>query len=71
MAIIRRMDWPEIIKELRDRGWTQALLSERLNLAQSAISELGTGKTVDPRFTTGCALHSLYRSGERPEQAAA
>jgi transcriptional regulator with XRE-family HTH domain len=59
------MNWVELIADLRSRGWTQNRLADRLGVAQSAISELGSGKTADPRFTTGDALRALHQSGER------
>jgi transcriptional regulator with XRE-family HTH domain len=61
------MNWPELLESLRKRGWTQALLSERLGIAQSAISDLRTGSTKDPKHSTGEAIRSLYLSGKAPE----
>lgn len=64
--ILRSMNWPELIDSLRERGWTQALLSERLGIAQSAISDLRRGATADPKHSTGEALRALEESGELP-----
>lgn len=66
----RRMNWPHIVDELRSRGWTQVLLAARLGIAQSAVSELRTGGTKDPKHSTGHAIAVLYESGELPAIAA-
>jgi predicted transcriptional regulator len=63
------MNWPHIIDELRSRGWTQVLLAARLGVVQSAISELRTGGTKDPKHSTGRALLELLASGELPPAA--
>ena len=59
------MNWQHLIQELIARGWTQKQLAARIGVVQSAISELGTGKTADPKFATGQALVLLHASGER------
>lgn len=59
------MNWIDLLEELRRRGWTQARLSERLGISQSAVSELQAGKIKDPRHSTGAALERLHASGER------
>jgi predicted transcriptional regulator len=71
--ILRRMNWSAIIKDLNSRGWTQALISERTGIAQSAISEMLNGKRSNPRFVAGQALLDLHRSGKKhtPAKAAA
>lgn len=63
------MNWPELLKDLRARGWTQVRLAERLGLAQSTLSELSQGKT-EPRYSNGAALVALHSSGERPPESA-
>jgi transcriptional regulator with XRE-family HTH domain len=60
------MNWPAILETLRQRGWTQALLAERLGIAQSAVSDLRRGVTVDPKHSTGEAIRALYDSGDLP-----
>ena len=64
--ILARMDWPNIIESLRERGWTQSLLAERLGIAQSAVSDLRRGSTKDPKHSTGQAIADLHASGELP-----
>ncbi len=63
------MNWPEILDTLRQRGWTQTLLSDRLGIAQSALSELSRGVTKDPKHSTGEALRTLLDSGDTPTAA--
>lgn len=60
------MNWPTLLETLRKRGWTQALLSERLGIAQSAVSDLRRGETADPKHSTGEAIRKLHESGECP-----
>lgn len=67
--MMRRMNWPAILETLRERGWTQALLSERLGIAQSALSDLKRGDTKDPKHSTGEALRQLLDSGAKPTPA--
>lgn len=55
------MDWKQLISELQATGLTQTQLSERTGLAQSAISELATGKTTEPKWTTGDKLKALHK----------
>lgn len=55
--------WRDIITELRLMGLTQMELAGHCGVNQSAISELLTGKTTDPRYSTGAsllALHAMY-----------
>lgn len=63
------MNWPAILETLRQRGWTQALLAERLGIAQSAVSDLRRGATVDPKHSTGEAIRALHDSGDLPPVA--
>jgi len=65
------MDWPGIIKQLQDRGWTQTQLAERCGCAQSTISALARDKTEVPAYSTGRELERLVDSGAAPEQAEA
>lgn len=60
------MNWQTILKDLKDRGWTQAQLSEHIGVVQSAISDLSRGEAEDPKFSTGSALKALHESGAKP-----
>jgi len=51
--------WPDLIRKLIDSGLTQPQLAEVSGCGQSTISDLLTGKTADPRTTTGLALIRL------------
>lgn len=57
------MDWKDILRQLRERGWTQQLLADRVGASQSAISDLSSGKTKDPAHSIGRALVELLESG--------
>lgn len=63
------MNWPDILEALRKRGWTQALLADRLGIVQSAVSDLRSGKTKDPKHSTGEAIRALLESEEAPAAA--
>lgn len=56
-----QMDWKQIIFELQATGLTQTQLADRIAVAQSAISELATGKTTEPKFSTGDRLRALHK----------
>ncbi len=49
-------DLPDVVNELRrrrkDLGLTQADLAARMGTTQSAVSELESGATADPRLFT-------------------
>lgn len=65
------MNWQTILKDLKDRGWTQAQLAEHIGVVQSAISDLSRGAAEDPKFSTGSALKELHESGAKAPSAAA
>lgn len=66
--ILTVMNWPELLEALRKRGWTQALLADRLGIAQSAVSDLRRGATKDPKHSTGESIRALLESGEMPPE---
>lgn len=47
-------------------GWTQKQLAARIGCAQSVISDLASGKTGNPIFSTGAALVSLHQAKSLP-----
>lgn len=55
------MDWKQVISELISSGLTQCEIAKAAGVAQSAISELYTGKTTEPRYSTGLRLMQLRR----------
>lgn len=59
------MDWKTIISELVDEGYTQPQIAAQCGCSQTAISELSTGKTAQPRFDTGHALQQLHKKAMR------
>ena len=68
--IVQRMNWPQVIRDLRENGWTQLLLASRLGMPQSTLSELLNQKTVEPRYSVGLQMLELLASGEKPAKAA-
>ena len=65
------MNWQALLTELRDRGWTQQEIAERVGASQAAISDLKSGKTTNPAYTLGRALELLHQSGAAPESTRA
>lgn len=66
----------QLMLELRDRGWTQAKLKERLALlqievGQSTLSDLATGRNENPNWKLGDALRTLHQSGEQADDTVA
>lgn len=59
------MDWKNVISELVSDGYTQPQLAHLCNCSQTTISELATGKTSQPRFSTGDALIKLHKKVQR------
>jgi len=59
------MDWKQLIFDITSLGLSQADISTKTGIAPSAISELATGKTKEPRWSTGQKLRSLYRATKR------
>ena len=57
-----RMDWKQLIADITASGLTQAEIASRSGLAQSAISELATGKTVEPRYSTAKKLIAIINT---------
>jgi predicted XRE-type DNA-binding protein len=55
------MDWKTLIENLTAKGWKQQQIAEFCGCQQSVISELATGKTKNPRFSTGQALIAMGR----------
>ena len=65
MATIGGMDWKQLIADLAQLGISQAEIATKTGIAPSAISELATGKTREPRWTTGQKLRTLLSAEKR------
>jgi transcriptional regulator with XRE-family HTH domain len=63
------MDWKKLLEDLSAAGWSQAQIAERCGAAQTTVSELARGVTLDPRYGFGAALQKLH--AEVTEQARA
>lgn len=60
------MDWKQLLGDLRNRGWTQQQIAERVGASQAAISDLNSGKTTNPNYAIGRALEELRSSEDAP-----
>lgn len=59
------MNWVETIALLKEAGYTQPQIAEFCKCGQSTISELATGETKEPRYSTGQALQQLAAKARR------
>lgn len=59
------MNWPNVIGELSELGYTQPRIAEECNCGQATVSDLARGETTDPRFTTAQALLDLLERARR------
>ncbi len=64
------MDWPKILEDLREAGWTQAEIAERCGVAQPTVSDLQRGESKAPSFTFGVALMALHKKVVRRRPSA-
>lgn len=48
--------WPQIIKLLKESGFSQQTLAERVGVDQSTICRLGDGRAPEPRYSVGTRL---------------
>lgn len=63
------MDWQKLLGELSEAGMTQQRIAARCGVAQSTISDLSRGKTLEPSFSLGVALQQLAEAGTVVEDA--
>ena len=55
------MNWPQLITDLQEQGFTQPQIAARVGCAQATVSELLRGKTSDPRYSLGVSLKALHK----------
>lgn len=65
------MDWKTLIENLTAKGWKQQQIADYCGCEQSVISDLATGKTKNPRFSTGQALIKMGKRKAPAEKAVA
>lgn len=54
------MNWPLIISEIKAAGLTLDQIAERIGGGKATLSELSTGKIVEPKWSRGDALLKLH-----------
>ena len=54
------MDWNQIVTEIKDAGLTQAQIAERIGVSAGTLSELCSGKVIEPKWSKGAALLALH-----------
>lgn len=62
------MDWKLLIAELTQAGFSQQQIAAACNCGQASISELATGKTVNPSYSLGVNLTSFHKKKVRKKQ---
>lgn len=65
----RRQNWPELISELRERGWTLMQIAARIGCRVSHLRALETDDQADASHALGSALLKLHSSCAQPTQA--
>lgn len=68
------MDWNKIVSEIKESGLTQAQIASEIDVASGTLSELCSGKVMEPKWSKGDALLALHRHrclGQRHEADAA
>lgn len=64
-AIMRAMDWKQLVAEIRGAGLSQAEIGSRLGKSQVWVSELASGRYANPKWDDGQALIALHREVTR------
>lgn len=54
------MDWKLIIADLKAAGWNETKIATEVGCGQASVSEIGSGKTMNPRYNLGRALVVLH-----------
>lgn len=54
------MDWPKLIANLNNAGWTQTRIAAHCETRQSTISDLFLGKSTEPLHSLGEKLKLLH-----------
>lgn len=65
------IEWSQVIKDLESRGWTMHGIAKRIGVAYSTVTDIKTGRTVEPRGWPAVKLAQLHKSGRGPAEKAA
>ena len=63
MKKIPQHNWPKAIKQIQDKGFTQAEIEKKTGVRQNDISRLKTGNIKDVLYSKGKALMKLLGKG--------
>jgi len=55
------VDFQQLVITLRERGWAQPRLARKFGCSAAMISNLKTGKCIEPRYPLGAALVKLEK----------
>jgi transcriptional regulator with XRE-family HTH domain len=54
------MDWNKIVSEIKETGMTQSEIADHIEVSAGTLSELCSGKVVEPKWSKGDALLKLH-----------
>lgn len=54
------IDWSRIISDLLE-SWTVQQAADKCGLSASAVYDIGSGRTKEPRGTAAVRLHDLHK----------
>lgn len=57
--VINQTKWQKIIAELKEKGWKQTEIGDACRISQSAITQLNSGSTKEPRHSIGEKIIAL------------
>ena len=63
--IIHPMNWPQLIQDLIDTGWTYQRLSERTGAGVATLHDLKSGKSAEAKYNLGTKLVALHKRAMR------
>lgn len=54
-------DWPRILSDIRRHGRMRLIdIAAECDCSEAALAELASGRTREPRYSTGAALKALH-----------
>jgi len=60
MIVTVNPDFISLISDLRSKGKTLQEIGDRVGVGKSTISEIGSGKNINPSYKTGAGIIQLH-----------
>ena len=64
------MDWNKIVAEIKETGMTQSEIADHCGVSAGTLSELCSGKVMEPKWSKGDALIKLHEERCNVKQVA-